>query len=195
MNRNTLHLRGKQLEFKKTLVARALMVAFGAATLTVGISTTANAQTSATGSIYGQVDVAAGTTITIVNKETGARRNLTPDKGGRYSATSLAIGTYNVQLVVNGKVTKTTENIEVRIGQGSEVDFGAAVQRIEVLALRQKIDVSSMGSTTIFTASDLAKVPVATNVGAVVRARAQYHPRRRALRRQQRSQLWRRQFL
>ena len=168
MNRKTYRIRSKQTEFKKTLVARAIFVAFGATTLTMGVNTAALAQTSATGTIFGHADVAAGTTIVIVNKETGARRTLTPDSTGRFSATSLPTGNYNVELVVNGKVVKTTENVEVRIGQGSEVAFGAALQRIEVLGLRQKIDVSSMGSTTIFTAGDLAKIPVATNVGAVV---------------------------
>lgn len=168
MTQQTIRIRNKKTEFKKTLVARALFVAFGAAALTAGINTTALAQTSATGTIFGHADVAAGTTIAITNKETGNRRTLTPDSTGRFSATSLPTGNYKVELLLNGKVAKTTDDVEVRIGQGSEVAFGAAVQRIEVLGLRQKIDVSSMGSTTIFTASDLAKVPVATNVGAVV---------------------------
>ena len=168
MNRKSSRVRSKQTEFKKTLVARAIFVAFGATTLTVGMNTTALAQTSATGTIFGHADVAAGTTISITNKETGARRSLTPDSTGRFSATSLPTGTYKVELLVNGRVTKTTDDVEVRIGQGSEVAFGAALQRIEVLGLRQKIDVSSMGSTTIFTSGDLAKVPVATNVGAVI---------------------------
>jgi len=169
MNRKTLRVRSKQTEFKKTLVARAIFVAFGATTLAVGVNTTALAQTSATGTIFGSADVAAGTTISITNKETGAHRTLTLDSSGRFSATSMPTGSYKVELMVNGKVVKTTDDVEVRIGQGSEVAFGAgAVQRIEVLGLRQKIDVSSMGSTTIFTAGDLAKVPVATNVGAVI---------------------------
>ena len=169
MNRKTARLRSKQTEFKKTLVARAIFVAFGATTLTVGVNTTALAQTSATGTIFGSADVAAGTTISITNKDTGAHRTLTPDSAGRFSATSMPTGNYKVELMVNGKVVKTTDDVEVRIGQGSEVAFGTgAVQRIEVLGLRQKIDVSSMGSTTIFTSGDLAKVPVAANVGAVI---------------------------
>jgi outer membrane receptor protein involved in Fe transport len=161
-------MQSKQLVFKKTLVARALFVAFGATALTVGINTTALAQTNVTGTIYGQVAAAAGTTILIVNKETGARRTLTPDSTGRFNAQSLATGPYKVEQIVNGTVVKTQDNVEVRIGQGSEVTFGTTLQTVQVIGLRQKIDVTSMGSTTVFTASDLAKVPVANNVGSVI---------------------------
>jgi len=150
------------------LGARAPFVAFGAVALAVGISSTAMAQTSATGTIFGQVDVAKGATISIISREAGTRRTLSPDTSGRFSATSLPVGVYDVQLLVDGKVTQTTQNVEVRIGQGSEVSFAAAVQRVEVLGLRQKIDVSTMGSTTVFTSTDLARVPVASNVGAVI---------------------------
>lgn len=158
----------KTIVFKKSVVTRALYVAFGAAVLASGVNTPSIAQTNATGTIYGQVPATAGTTISIVNKETGTRRVTTPDSSGRFSAASLATGSYRVEQLVNGQVAKSLDNIEVRIGQGSEVDFGAALQTVQVLGVRQKIDVSSMGSTTVFTASDLAKVPVASNVGAVI---------------------------
>lgn len=161
-------MRSKHLVFKKTLVARALFVAFGATALTVGINTTAVAQTNVTGTIYGHVDAKAGTTIAITNKETGAKRTLTPDSTGRFNAQSLTTGSYRVEQIVNGAVVKTQDNVEVRIGQGSEVTFGTTLQTVQVVGLRQKIDVTSMGSTTVFTASDLAKVPVASNVGAVI---------------------------
>ncbi len=161
-------MQSKQLVFRKTLVARALVVAFGAASLTIGFNTTAIAQTNATGTIYGHVDSAAGTTISIVNKETGSRRTVTPDGTGRFTAASLATGNYRVEQVVAGKIVNSADNVEVRIGQGSEVALGAKLEAVQVIGLRQKIDVSSMGSTTVFTASDLAKVPVASNVGAVI---------------------------
>ncbi|MFZ4481388.1 MAG: TonB-dependent receptor [Rhodoferax sp.] len=156
------------LVFRKTVVARALAVAFGAVSLAGGIHTTAFAQSNTTGTLYGSVPGATGASIILLNKDTGARRTLTVDSAGRFNAQSLVTGTYKVDLVVNGQVSKSSDNVEVRVGQGTEVSFATSLEAVQVLALRQKIDVASVGSTTVFTANDLAKVPIAQNVGAVI---------------------------
>lgn len=155
--------------FRKTLVVRALAVAFGAAALTVAVGPVAYAQTSATGTIFGQVDAAAGTTVVIENLDTAARRTLTPGADGKYQATSMPVGRYKVMLQRNGAVVNTRDEVEVTIGSGSEVSFAAAsLQTVQVVGRRQAIDVTSAGSTTTFTASELAKLPIANNVGAVI---------------------------
>jgi TonB-dependent Receptor Plug Domain len=155
--------------FRKTLVVRALAVAFGAAALTVAVGPVAYAQTSAAGSIFGQVDAAAGSTIVIENLDTAARRTLTPGADGKYQATAMPVGRYKVTLQRNGAVVSTRDEIQVTIGAGTEVSFAAtALQTVQVVGRRQSIDVSSVGSTTTFTASDLARLPVASNVGAVI---------------------------
>ncbi len=155
--------------FRKTLVVRALAVAFGAAALTVAVGPIAYAQTSAAGSIFGQVDSAAGATVVIENLDTGARRTLAPGGDGKYQATAMPVGRYKVTLQRNGAVVSTRDEIQVTIGAGTEVSFAAAsLQTVQVVGRRQSIDVSSVGSTTTFTASDLAKLPVANNVGAVI---------------------------
>ena len=159
----------KALVFRKSLITRALAVAFGAASLAGGIHTTAFAQSNTTGTLYGTVAAAgAGATIVLTNKDNGAHRTLTVDSTGRFNAQSLVTGNYKVELMVGGKVSKTSDNVEVRVGQGTEVSFSTSLEAVQVLALRQKIDVASIGSTTVFTAGDLAKVPVASNVGAVI---------------------------
>ncbi|MEQ1686002.1 MAG: TonB-dependent receptor [Burkholderiaceae bacterium] len=155
--------------FRKTLVVRALAVAFGAAALTAAVGPVAYAQTSATGTIFGQVDAAAGTTVVIENLDTAARRTLTPGADGKYQATSMPVGRYKVTLQRNGAVVSTRDEIVVTIGAGSEVSFAAAsLQTVQVVGRRQAIDVSSAGSTTTFTASELARLPIANNVGAVI---------------------------
>ena len=154
--------------FRSTVIARALVVAFGAGTMAIGVHTSTFAQTNATGTIYGQVDAASGATLSILNKDTGTRRSIKPDATGHYAASALPVGNYKVELLLNGAVTKSSDDVQVRIGQGSEVSFVAALQAVQITGALQKIDVSSMGSTTIFTASDLAKIPVANNVGAVI---------------------------
>lgn len=154
--------------FRHTLVVRALAIAFGTAALAIGVGPAAYAQSNATGNIFGQVDSAPGTTISIENRDTGAKRSLTPDEAGRFQATSLATGQYRVQLIRGGQPVGTRD-IEVVVGQGAEVNFTAtALQSVQVVGQRQVIDISSVGSTTTFTASDLARIPIANNVGAVI---------------------------
>ena len=155
--------------FRKTLVVRALAVAFGAVALTVAIGPVAYAQTSAAGSIFGQVDSAAGTTVVIENLDTAARRTLTPGADGKYQATAMPVGRYRVTLQRNGVAVSTRDEIQVTIGAGTDVSFAAAsLQTVQVVGRRQSIDVSSVGSTTTFTSADLARLPVASNVGAVI---------------------------
>jgi hypothetical protein len=159
----------KALVFRKSVVTRALAVAFGTVALAGGVTTTAFAQSNATGTLYGKVDAPAGSSVVVTNTDTGAKRTLPIDSTGRFNGQSLTTGPYKVELVVGGKVTKS-ETIEVRLGQGTEVIFaaGTTLTTVQVVGQRSKIDVASVGSTTVFTASDLARVPVANNVGAVI---------------------------
>ncbi len=158
--------KGLGAELQRTVLVRALAIAFGATVLSMGVSPVAMAQTNTTGIVFGQA--AAGATVVLVNKDTGARRSITVDNTGRFSVQALATGNYKLESVVNGKVVGSSDNVEVRVGQGTEVSLATMLGTVEVLGLRQKIDIASIGSTTVFTASDLAKVPVASNVGAVI---------------------------
>lgn len=157
--------------FRKTLVVRALTLAFGATALSVCVGPVAHAQTSATGSVSGQVSSPAGSTVVIENVSTGARRTMTPGADGKFQATSMPVGEYKVTLVRNGAVASTRDGVVVTIGGSVSVDFVApGVERIEIVGSgrRQVIDVSAVGSTTTFTSAELAKLPVAANVGAVI---------------------------
>jgi hypothetical protein len=154
--------------FRKTLLVRALAMAFGVSALTLSAIPAAQAQTSATGTVFGQVDSPAGATVVIENVDTGLRRVITPGADGKYSATSMPVGNYKVTLQRNGTVV-TTRDVEVVIGGGADVSFASAsLQSVQVVGRRQAIDVSSVGSTTTFSSSELAKLPVAANVGAVI---------------------------
>ncbi len=165
-----LRMQSKKLVFKKTLVARALFVAFGATALTVGINTTALAQSNATGSIFGRLDVAAGATVVIENTGTGLKRTLTPDATGRFIATSLPVGTYKATMIKNGTVTGTQTGIEVVLGQGAEVTFttSASLQTVQIVGRQQSIDVTSTNPGASFTAKQLDALPVARNVEAII---------------------------
>lgn len=154
---------GRKTTFKRTVFAHAVLLAIAAT-----VSTGAMAQSNATGSLSGTVDMVPGTSVVLTSKETGARRVLTPDASGRFSATSVVTGSYKAEALVNGKVVKTLDDVEIRVGQGTDVSLGTQLKTVTVVGSAKKIEMASMGSTTVFTASDLAKVPVASNVGAVI---------------------------
>lgn len=160
----------KNLVFKKTLVARALTVAFGVGVVSFAFTPEVMAQSNAAGTAYGKVAAGAGTSVVLKNVDTNFTRNVSVDAAGKFQATALPAGRYQATLVKDGKNLNTVE-VEVLIGQGVEVDFGAqasGVQAVEVTARRSRIDVSNANNGATFTAKELAKLPVAHNVDAII---------------------------
>lgn len=158
--------RHKALAIRKTVVAQALAVAFGAVAFSGGMVTTAFAQSNTTGSIRGQVESAAGATILVESKDTGLKRTLTPDTNGRYQVTSLPTGDYKVSVIRNGKVERS-EDVQVTISATTDASF-KELQRVEVTGTRSSIDVSNTNLGATFTARELEKLPVGQTVGAVI---------------------------
>ncbi|HAT31986.1 MAG TPA: hypothetical protein DCW29_14360 [Janthinobacterium sp.] len=156
---------------RKTVLVRALSIAFGAAALAASVVPTAMAQSNAAGNIYGTVDSPAGASLVLLNTDTGAKRAITPDASGRYMATAMAPGHYKVELMRGGKVANTTE-VDVIVGQGVDASFSAGapsvVQAVQVTGRRNRIDVSSSNNGATFTAKELAKLPIAQNVDAII---------------------------
>ncbi|WP_374517655.1 TonB-dependent receptor [Undibacterium squillarum] len=150
-----------RLVLKKKLVAHALMLAFAASA-----SSVVYAQSNTTGSIYGQVSAPAGASILIENNSVGFKRTLTPDANGRFQALSLPVGEYKVSLIRDGKVERS-EDVSVSIGAGKEVPFNIAQVQVVGRAV-SRIDVSDTNQGLTFTAKELAKIPVANNMGAVI---------------------------
>ncbi|MBR7800335.1 TonB-dependent receptor [Undibacterium fentianense] len=158
----------RNMIFRKNLVAHALVLAFGGSALTIGVAPMAFAQSNATSTIYGQVASPAGATVQINNTDTGLKRTINLDAAGRYSVTALPAGHYRVELVRDGKVVSTQE-FDAVIGQGMEASFAAAAaQQVTVSAVRTRIDISNTNNGAIFTAKELAKLPVATNLNSII---------------------------
>ena len=131
------------------------------------------AQSNASGTIFGQVPVQAGTTIRIANVDTGLSRDISADSSGRYRAASLPVGRYTVTLVQGGASVATRDNVNVTIGSGSEVSFGGGegtagaktLEGVQVVAnALPAIDVSTTDSRTVLTSEQLQKIPVARDV-------------------------------
>ena len=123
------------------------------------------AQTNAAGAITGHA--AAGDTITITNPYTGLSRTITVGADGNYRFSALPTGDYTVSR--NGSATRETS---VNVGTASNVDFisgSASLGTVTVVGNSQvnPIDVSSVESTTILTAEQITKIPVARDATSV----------------------------
>lgn len=136
-----------------------------AVALAVGlmVSSVAYAQSSE-GSIFGRAQ--PGAKITITSPETGFERTITVDASGTFTAAKLQPGNYRV--VSNG----VTRDITVAIGSGTNVNLTAAAEpdpgsRVVITGTRSRIDVSSVETNTVFTAEQLAALPVLRDVNAV----------------------------
>ena len=147
--------------FSNSLKRSALTVALG-----LCFAGSVSAQSSV-GSIFG--DTTANGTVSIQNLDTGASRESTADGAGRFSFAQLAPGRYRV--TANGQ----TREILVKLGTGSQVNFGSAdsaattLDTVTVVSTGgiNSIDVSSVESTTVFTAEQIANLPVASDITAV----------------------------
>ena len=118
------------------------------------------AQSNSSGAIAGTTD--AGATVTIENPANGFKREVTADANGAYRVGNLQTGTYKV--TTKGQ----TRDVTVTIGgttQGSTTDLTAI--DVKGGGVINAIDVSSVESTTILTAEQIAKIPVPRNITAV----------------------------
>jgi hypothetical protein len=87
----------------------------------------ASAQTAASGNIEGVVTdttgaVVPGATVLVRNTETNLSRELTTDESGRYRATALQPGVYEVSVTLAGFDAKPIPNVQVMVGQTHSVD-------------------------------------------------------------------------
>jgi len=155
----------------RSVMAQALALAFGTALLTLGVPDQSWAQSNATGTIFGQVSAQSGLTIVLENAATGVSRVVTPDAKGKYQATSMPPGRYQVKLMRGGQVEKILA-VESLIGQGVEASFlsdaKSEIQTVTVQAKVNRIDVSNTNNGTVFTSRELVKLPMSQNVQAIV---------------------------
>ncbi|NUR21672.1 TonB-dependent receptor [Frateuria sp.] len=126
-----------------------------------------------TGSIFGTAPVGVGETV-MVQGANGTNREVAVDSSGRYSVT-VPVGRYTVTLRKDGQVLATQENVGVSPGGGTQVPFAAATAQnaqnlsaVQVVASAlPAIDVTSVNSSTIITAADLAKLPVSRSAESI----------------------------
>jgi hypothetical protein len=153
--------------FRKTVLVRALTIAFGAAAMSAAIVPAAMAQSNAAGNIFGRVDSPAGASILMLNTDNGSKRTISPDASGRYNATAMSPGHYKIELIRDGKTVETRE-IDVIVGQGVDASFLQTMQAVQVTGTRSRIDVSNSNNGATFTAKELARLPIPQTVDAII---------------------------
>lgn len=158
----------------KGLKRNALTVALG-----VCFAGGVQAQTTV-GAVTGQAP--AGDTITLVNPATGFSRTLTVGPDGKYRFSALPVGEYTVTRQ-GSRGTTVSRATRVNVGTAANVDFtgpaadtgstGSAgdATTLDAITVTGKainpIDVSSVESTTILTAEQIAKIPVPRDATSV----------------------------
>jgi hypothetical protein len=114
---------------------------------------------SSEGSIHGRAK--PGDKVTITSTENGSSRQVTVDARGEFNANKLPPGAYTVEA---GGVKR---DVSVAIGSGSNVDLVQETARVVVRGARSSIDVASVESSTVFTADQMAALPVARDINMV----------------------------
>ncbi len=125
------------------------------------------AQTNTAGAVTGRA--ASGDTITVTNPATGFTRTITVGADGSYRFAQLPTGQYTIT-----RNNGSPRNITINVGTNANVDFVAAsgAQTLDTVTVIgtgavNPIDISSVESTTILTAEQIKKIPVAQNTTAV----------------------------
>lgn len=146
---------------KRSNLAFAVLAGLG---LTLGAGA-AFAQSNATGVIFGQAE--PGDTVRVENAGTGTKREFTVDASGRYRASSLPIGQYDVTLLKGGAVVDSRKNVQTTISQGTDVSFSTGTTNTTTLGAVEvvgsalpSIDVTSVDSRTVLSAKQLEALPI-----------------------------------
>lgn len=120
---------------------------------------------SSVGSVFGSA--AANAEVTIESLDTGTKRGISADSTGSFSFPQLAPGRYRVTS------SGVSREVLVKIGTGTQVtlssDDATKLETLTVIGSSaiNPIDVSSVESTSVFTAEQIEQLPVASNITAV----------------------------
>ena len=155
---------------RKSVLVRALSLAFSTAAVLGVVTPVAMAQSNASGNVYGKVTPGLATSVVLKNLDTNQTRTVNVDAAGTFTASALPIGRYSATLMKSG-VPGQTSTVEVLAGQGVEAEFAGAssgIQTVQVSGRRSRIDVSSANNGATFTARELSKLPIERNVDAII---------------------------
>jgi Carboxypeptidase regulatory-like domain len=143
--------------FPETIVSRRrapLFLAVLAILFGVQFSPTAQAQLG--GSIWGSVNDTSGAaipgaTVTIKNTETGEKRTVVSDATGRFNASALPVGHYEVTATKTGFRTNATTGLTLVVGQREEITLA-----LQVGDVHQTVEVHGQPEAVAVTTEDVS---------------------------------------
>ncbi|HWA28231.1 MAG TPA: TonB-dependent receptor [Lacunisphaera sp.] len=119
------------------------------------------------GSIYGKV--AAGSTVTVENTATGAKRAATASSDGSYRIGALPPGSYKV--TYNDGTATQTKDADVALGGNTLIGTGSGVLELEKFVVGglsvNPVDFSSTESVSVFNEKQIDLLPIARNPTSV----------------------------
>ncbi len=107
------------------------------------LASIAGAQTGATGSVEGLVTdssggVLPGVMVTVRNMDTNVTREVVTEDSGRYRASALQPGRYEVAATLSGFQARPASNVEVQVGQTAAIDL-----RMQPAGLAENVTVTA----------------------------------------------------
>ncbi len=132
------------------------------------LSVTAWAQVN-TGTILGTVQDATGAVlpgaeVTVTHLEMGRSRTIISDDEGRYRASNLNLGSYEIEASLPGFQTSVRTGIEIGIDQRAVVDFTLSVgeisQRVTVTGEAPLVETTSGSLGTIVDRTTVQELPI-----------------------------------
>ncbi len=127
---------------------------------------------STTGTLFGTAAGAEGATV-VAQSESGLRRTVVVDAQGRYSFGALPVGRYSVSVQRDGRVIEQQENVQLRVGSGTDVSFAAhgpatTLDAVNVSAANlPKIDVTHTVSKSVITSEQLDVLPLGRSAESI----------------------------
>jgi len=140
-----------------------------AVALSMGLTQPAASQ-STTGGIAGQAQ--PGTTVTATS-DTGVTRKATVDNSGRYSISSLPVGSYTVTLQHDGATIDTRNHVHVVVNSNADVSFASAANAKSLGAISVNanalppIDATTVDSRTVITSKQLDQLPLGRSAESI----------------------------
>jgi len=113
-------------------------------------SVAAQGDSSLWGSVTDASDAGvSAATVVINNLETGTERTLLTDASGRYNASALPVGHYEISASKTGFQTDFRSSLNLVVGQREEVDF-----KLQVSGVHQTVEVPAVSSVVQITTDD-----------------------------------------
>ncbi len=105
----------------------------------------------------------AGATVVIRNTETGLTRTLQTNGEGRYLATLLPVGPYNVTVTKSGFQTASNVKVNLNLGDAAPLTIKLASETgavVEVVAVSSQVDSERASAAAIISPDNLTNLPV-----------------------------------